>query len=287
MDEVKKRSKFYNFYKNFKRRVIQYLKLIIPVRKKFHYIETHLVHHCNLNCFSCSHFSCLSNSKWFADPKKFEKDVKKLMEFKFPIKMFKLLGGEPLLHPKVTEFMRITRKYYANTIEIVTNGILLPKMEEDFWQACHDFDIVIRVTPYPIKINTNKIKSMAKKYDVKIIIGGMARVMRHGHFSSNPIFSSKISFKECRGSFNKTLLEGKLYPCYVVPYLFIFNNKFKTSFPEEKGLNIHKKGLTKKDIIKYLSTPVKMCQYCYTSNIPKVPWKLSEGKLEEWVRTKR
>ena len=40
-----------------------------------------------------------------------------------------LMGGEPLLHPQVGEFCRVTRECYPEAgITIITNGTLIPKM---------------------------------------------------------------------------------------------------------------------------------------------------------------
>ena len=45
-----------------------------------------------------------------------------------------LLGGEPLLHPQITLFLETTRKHFPhNTINIVSNGILLKKQSKEFW----------------------------------------------------------------------------------------------------------------------------------------------------------
>ena len=74
-----------------------------------------------------------------------------------------LLGGEPLLNPKIIDFMRIARENLPNTnIQIVTNGILLNEQKEDFWHACNKYDIKIVVTKYPIKLDFEKIKNTAK-----------------------------------------------------------------------------------------------------------------------------
>src|SRR6202012_3133784 len=47
-----------------------------------------------------------------------------------------MVGGEPLLHPDIVELARIARQLrVAPVISLTTNGFLLPRMGDDFWQA--------------------------------------------------------------------------------------------------------------------------------------------------------
>ena len=98
--------------------------------------EVHIVEHCNLNCKQCAHFSPLAE-KSYLPVERYERDCRRLSElFRGEMSSILLLGGEPLLHPQITEIMRVTREAFpVGRIRIVTNGILLPKMAEDFWKA--------------------------------------------------------------------------------------------------------------------------------------------------------
>ena len=60
------------------------------------YVETHIVDHCNLKCKGCSHFSGLADP-YFKSLDEFETEVRRLADF--GVAMFRILGGEPLLHP--------------------------------------------------------------------------------------------------------------------------------------------------------------------------------------------
>jgi molybdenum cofactor biosynthesis enzyme MoaA len=52
---------------------------------------------------------------------------------KVGISYLRLLGGEPLLHPDITKFIKYAKRYFPETlIGIGTNGILLPKMKNKF-----------------------------------------------------------------------------------------------------------------------------------------------------------
>lgn len=106
--------------------------------------EVHLTDKCNLNCKGCMHFSCLCEETNLLDIHIYENDCKRISELtKGKIDNILLLGGEPLLHPNVKDFLIITRKYFPEIsipnrigiIDLVTNGILLHKQSDDFWET--------------------------------------------------------------------------------------------------------------------------------------------------------
>ena len=58
------------------------------------------------------------------------------MAAKLRIEQIYLLGGEPLLHPQVSEFIREARKHFPETrIYVVTNGSLVMRQDDEFWRA--------------------------------------------------------------------------------------------------------------------------------------------------------
>jgi len=79
-------------------------------------LEYLIVHHCNLNCKGCNKFSPISE-EYFADIVEFKKDIIKISEL-FNIQEFKILGGEPLLHPKLNKFINVNYIYKGDTLNI-------------------------------------------------------------------------------------------------------------------------------------------------------------------------
>ena len=141
------------------------IKLLIPKRvlEIYHHIkhphgtldfQVHLTFHCNLKCKGCSHFSSLAEKRHL-DIKIFEKDLQRLSRLgKKHIRKIDLLGGEPLLHPEINVLMKIARKYFPKTqIVLLTNGILLPAMPNDFWKTCKKNKIIVIISYYPIEID--------------------------------------------------------------------------------------------------------------------------------------
>lgn len=106
------------------------------LRTELPYLEFHLTDHCNLNCKGCAHYSPMA-SDHYADLYQLEKDLQRLAQLFRNIRLIRLMGGEPLLHPDVDRFIRTTRSAFPKSrIGIVTNGILLPQASQAFWDAC-------------------------------------------------------------------------------------------------------------------------------------------------------
>ena len=99
-----------------------------------HIIEVHLTHHCNLNCASCTHYAPLYTDEYFKPLDEYMKEIAQLAAlYQRSLYQIRLLGGEPLLHPDIMSFCAATRYAFPYTsVEIVTNGILLPTMPQNF-----------------------------------------------------------------------------------------------------------------------------------------------------------
>jgi len=97
------------------------------VKQKLEFVEIMMINSCNLSCKGCTTFSDLkhqgSRINW-STAKQWIEDWSERLEFEG----IGLIGGEPLLHPEVREYLIGMRKLLPNTqIRFVTNGLLLDK----------------------------------------------------------------------------------------------------------------------------------------------------------------
>ncbi len=244
------------------------------------YIETHVADHCNLKCAGCSHFSPIA-PEYYVDIKKFEKDIKQLSK-RLNFASIRLLGGEPLLHPDVNSFAAAARKYFPKSrIAIVTNGILLDKMPEYFWETCRKYNITIDLSKYPGNESIfPKVTDLIKSKNVRlgrVHPGDKMFVFGNQIGTSNP----KLAFNRCGIKYyNVTVLRaGKMYTCPKAAYADIYNNFFKTNIEKDEGINIYKNS--GKEIIKYIKSPAKTCKYCLYYGSWE-DWKLSDKNMNEW-----
>lgn len=103
------------------RRIGSFLRGERPV---FERLELHVAHGCNLSCESCSHYSNHGHAgivsldeadRWMG-----------LWSSRVAVTRFSLLGGEPTIHPKLPDFVKLVRRHWPRTsIEIVSNGFFL------------------------------------------------------------------------------------------------------------------------------------------------------------------
>ena len=252
--------------------------------------RVHLAEHCNLNCCGCDHFSPLAEQELTALDE-YRKDMERMgVIFNHECDEIGLLGGEPLLHPDVIEFLKIARDNFSHgIIKIITNGILLPQMSDDFWQVCHDNDIRIEATHYPIKLDVEKIDAQARKFAVKFQWFGQ---------SDDPVNSfcvraidlsgegdARKNFALCdRANECVMLSHGRLFPCTFIPTVRHFNRKFGKNIPvtESDSVDIYSES-NKDAILGRLSEPFPVCRYCDVKKYRTVEWHTSKRDIGEWL----
>lgn len=264
------------------------IKNITP-HKKLQF-ETHIVEHCNLNCQMCTHFSPLAQPE-FTDINLFEKDLQRLHKlFVNDISYIMLLGGEPLLHPLLTQFLKISRKIfpYAEII-LYTNGLLIPKMNKHFFESCKDNKITIVLTRYPIQMNYSAVNNLLEKYGVAYkYCNTPGRKKKSSHYpldirgTQNP----QNSFLHCDMANRCIFLRnGKLYTCSMLPNVHHFNKYFNYNLEvtSKDYIDIYE-ATNKTEILEFLASPPPFCRYCAVSHRSILhEWKRSQRIIEEWT----
>ena len=248
-------------------------------------IQIHIAKHCNLNCYSCNNFSSVADEE-YPNIKEVEADLARLAFLtKGEINNIQLCGGEPLLNKDIIEYFKIIRHYFSNSaIDIVTNGILLKKMPESFWQACSDYDVTFDPSIYPIKIDwdwfKNKCNSYGIKYHLTMDKSEFCKLQMDEQGLRNPYYMFNLCFK---ANHCVTLEKGVLYTCPEACEIKTFNKKFGTHFPENNGIDIYKaKNLH--EILEFLATPIRFCGYCAEPLRTPIKWKRTTRMKEEWIR---
>lgn len=275
-----------------RKEIDSYVRKYIP-RVQLHRISVHLTEHCNLNCQCCDNFSPIAEPE-YADLKQMEKDFARLSQLSHAegslgIRTIELMGGEPLLHPQICDFLTMTRRYFPNNdIRILTNGILLTEMKSSFWKICNKTHTNIVVTKYPIKLNTEKIEEMAKLHHVdwRFFEDYEIKTTYHLPLDLTGTQEERDNFLHCFHANECVCLEkGRLYTCSVAAYIHHFNQFFDCNLPDiqENSIDIYQvKNMSQ--ILSFLAKPIPLCKYC---NVLKrkfnLTWGLSQKKIEEWI----
>lgn len=249
------------------------------------YLETHLTDHCNLNCKACNHF-CPISEQSFNDINEFSNDLNTISKL-FNVKKLRLLGGEPLLHPAINDFMKRARKILPNCdIRIVSNGLLIKTMDNNFWQCCRDNNITIDLSQYPIIENFDEIVKFIKLKNCSV---GHINEISEFWVSLNPAGNSAMleTFQNCE-CFRDcvTLYKGKIYKCPIGAYIYKFNNFYAESIPEEIGIDVEKSSA--EEILNYLQTPMETCKFCFmpANKWDKCRWEISRRDKYECFNLK-
>jgi MoaA/NifB/PqqE/SkfB family radical SAM enzyme len=247
--------------------------------------------HCNLNCKYCTAFSPLAE-KTFLDVQTLSLDFYKLSKITGGVvDEIALMGGEPLLHPKLIEIIDVTRKNFLSAeINMITNGTLLNKQSDEFWDACRKNRINIRISHYPIKLDFEFLKDKAKKEAVSLGYHGgklePIKSMYKSSFDLNGAQDLEHSWKYCyEANFCIRQKDGKIYPCCTIYSVRHFNEYFDTNMTVSEDDYLELDSVRNLDeILTFLSTPKPFCRYCKKKDVKTgLKWELSKKELSEWV----
>lgn len=254
-------------------------------------IDIHLTDHCNLNCKGCTHFSPLAEP-FYLSVDNFERDLGRLSYLtNGEIEQIFLLGGEPLLHPKLTEFFPIARTLFPKSkLIIITNGILLCKQDDNFWQACKRNDIQIWVSVYNLSIDQKTPEQKAREYGVFLgytSTGNDDKNRRNWTKCKLDLDGGQYwidSFEHCSVKNCVTLKKGKLYTCCTLAHIEHFNKYFDKNLDisEFDYVDIYKID-SGKAILDTLVKPVPFCRYCKSKEYEACYWEPSKKDIKEWT----
>lgn len=251
-------------------------------------LEYHLVDFCNLNCAGCSHYSPLVNKQTYQTVEEIVNDLSMLKsKVGDNLKNLRLLGGEPLLHPQISDCLKTIKELFPNTnISLVTNGLLLKKMPQDFYDTCLKSNIRIRITDYGIIDLTATINKL-KEHGIMADCYKSSNVWHYQHIR---LTEGKIDcFKNCiYKNICKNYRNGKIYLCPHIAYIDYFNKFFKKDIQLDKSNYISLDEINSFDELmeKLKNARPNFCfQYCNYldgkhSKIGK--WKKTEKDINEF-----
>ncbi|MDR2030471.1 MAG: hypothetical protein LBP65_03345 [Puniceicoccales bacterium] len=244
------------------------------------YLEVHAVDHCNLNCAACSHFCPLAPENFY-DSDSFFRDCRAIAA-KIYVKKFRILGGEPLLHPQICTLIAAARQAFSVScsLSVVTNGILLSRMGDEFWQACRDNFCYIEVSIYPpLQRHALEGAAIAHSHGIAIRIGPLrSDFIRY----LDPLGKSNPGVAE-RHCLNRTcplLRQGRLYRCPTAFCAGWYNAAFGQNIPCDPGLDVH--GHSGRELVAHTKVPCATCRHC-TLPVDTIPWARSRREQREWI----
>lgn len=239
-----------------------------------------IVDHCNLNCKACGAYSPIVEPG-FTKLSQYIRDLDRMSELFENIPRITILGGEPLLHPDINQFICSTRQFFPSSdIDVTTNGILLSKMPESFWKTLNKYSVRIEVSLYPpfAKQKENFINLAASKNVSLICLSEAKKFFKSTDLSGNndPV----LRYENCIRHVCCYLKNGEICSCGVPIVRRQFNEKFNEKIICDGVFDIHNPELTGAKLLKLLNSPFDSCKFCAEEEF--FDWDVSKKQKEEW-----
>ena len=248
-------------------------------------LEYEISEKCNLNCKRCNHFSNIFQDGEMISLEEYKRDLKNIRSVVRKIFRFKILGGEPLLHPQLDKIVEISRQELGDDyIAVVTNGILVSQLCSKTIEAIKKNKIVLEISVYPpLKEHFPKIEQFLVNNDIQY------KVFRQGDlfgafFDLKGETDPMYGMFSCYGQVCHALKRGMIYKCATGENIHVYNQKYNIQLPEI-GIPLEREGkVIKADILKrYLMNTVPLCRYC--TDFEYFPWEQTkdDDRKEDWV----
>ena len=258
-------------------------------------LDVQVCDHCNLQCAGCLHFAPLAEER-FLDVEAYERDLSQLapidgIEDYFEAVM--LMGGEPLLHPRLVDIIGITRAHLPRQrVVLCTNGLLLKRMGDNFWRALTEHDVVLLISPYPLRIDYEGLAALARSKGVRAafamdITGATDGKEAFLRLAIDPegTCDQVRSFTSCPfGGCYLQLARGAIWPCQVTAHHSSFARRFGYDMHDDPADSLPLTRIGSSDDIEtFRRSAHPMCRYCDNDALTVVPWERSGLAADEWL----
>lgn len=246
-------------------------------KPSLHYVEIPITDRCNLNCKGCL-FACNSVNKGEDVPLvQIEKDIIRLKELFFDIPWIRILGGEPLLHKKITDILQILRQSFPDTeIDLCTNGIMIPQMDKYFFDCLKKNGISIHISGYaPTMKLIGLIDNKLKEWNIDYTL--LKRPMFSKYYTAEATHDMDKNFKDCIASACFELYRGKISSCSAAIAFDKLNQQFGMHYnivSREDYYNLHDEKVSAWEIKASLDTASNICRYCNVKAMKEFKWEI-------------
>ena len=114
------------------------------IKHKLKRLDINVAYACNIKCSGCISLSDFPR-KGVASVEEVDSWLSYWQNY-LEINTIVLFGGEPLIHPRLTDICQRIRKHYpTSTIRLITNGYLLDNFEPTVWFQFEPFEIQVSI----------------------------------------------------------------------------------------------------------------------------------------------
>jgi glycosyltransferase involved in cell wall biosynthesis len=238
-----------------------------------------IVNYCNYNCKTCSHYSNLVGED--------KQEAMSLNDFKYVLRELRrifgdsiylsILGGEPLLHPLLSDFLYAVREYFPKEtvgVRLTSNGLLFRERLPGLVPALQDNDITLVWSDY------GKTEPTLRSWVSSLPIHFFRMPLKHHvpkwllNYTINPKHAKTNCFSQCIHVFKNPFDGGKyaLTACAEAGCLQYFLTRFgdQLSLPDtfkQSPDDFRTLERLKKlgDVFDWLHDPQPFCKHCQRS----------------------
>lgn len=247
------------------------------------YLEFHVADHCNLNCKFCTHFSPLVKEPVFTDYNSWANDISKLKEYINDIGVIRILGGEPLLNSRLSDYVELTRRLYPNSIvTVVSNGMIIDKISSELIDTMVRNQAFFHISYYPpLDDRLDDIKKFL--VDSKIPFTVSPRMDSFLKTQTLNRAEDTDFFYSCFQATCTCIHNGMIAPCFAPFTTKYFNDAFDKNLPTDEGIDLYAEEMTTSELKLKLLYPLERCRYCNGGKA--YPWEIigKNSNLEDWV----
>ena len=242
-------------------------------------LEYNTVEHCNYACRECSHMSPHMPVR-YSGLDVFRADLEALGAV-YHVDRFRFVGGEPLLHPELVEFIRSARASgIADTIEIVTNGSRLDKVPDAVFRDIDYLSISWYDDARCDQARIDRAEDRCREHGttLKVKRAGEFRMMQLTEPISDPDLVVDV-YQTCQIAHSwycQTFLDGRFYLCSRPLFTAAYLKQRNQPAPDLKhldGVALHEPDLRHR-LQAYLSReePLESCRHCLGTVGKRIEW---------------
>lgn len=188
---------------------------------------------CTLKCKLCATYASVSKNPHHYSWEQMLKGVERFFECVGEVNLFTLSGGEPFLHPHISDFILGCRKFTekAEKLEIITNGTIVPKPEIlEVLSKTDKVDVMIDDYGRELSCRVEQLIEAFENYNIKYRRRNYQSEGKDTHCGGwldiSDFTDKKRTEEENEALFHKCmysnvfghhyfLIEGAVYMCYV------------------------------------------------------------------------
>ncbi len=160
-------------------------------------LEINITEDCNLNCKGCDHAMGILPKRHISVNEIL--DGIRTLSLVMNVRVLRIIGGEPLLHPNLTELLKNIKQIpFADYVELWTNGTLLERLSQESWD-CLDGIVISRYPEQKYMWTNSDLRKYSNKFNTWIHIRKCANFQWSHKYKKTESFSLvKMLYATCR-----------------------------------------------------------------------------------------